>query len=93
MDTSLTLSHSPLSRDQISPADHQRVQHSPLSEWLSPRGPSDSDIQRVRQGQAIRDLSITDEPDKIIDLSDRQTILYNFQKLPNIIIVYNPGPL
>ena len=39
---------------------------------------------QTKQGQAIRDLNETDEPEKIIDLSNRQTILDNIQKLPNI---------
>ena len=38
----------------------------------------------TKQGQAKRDENTTEDPDKIIDLSDRQTLLNNIEKLPNI---------
>ena len=39
---------------------------------------------QTKEGQAKRDENITDEPDKIIDLSDRQALLDNVEKLTNI---------
>ena len=39
---------------------------------------------QTKQGQAKRDENTTEDPDKIIDLSDRQTLLNNIEKLPNI---------
>ena len=39
---------------------------------------------RTKQGQAIRDLNETDETDKIIGLSNRQTTLDKIKKLPII---------
>ena len=38
----------------------------------------------TKQSQAKRDDNTTDDPDKIIDLSDRQALLDNVEKLPNI---------
>ena len=38
----------------------------------------------TKQGQAKRDENTTEDPDKIIDLSDRQTLLDNIEKLKNV---------
>ena len=39
---------------------------------------------QTKQGQAERDENATEDPDKIIDFSDRQAFLDNIEKLPNI---------
>ena len=38
----------------------------------------------TKENQAKRDDNIADDPDKIIDLSDRKQLLENIEKLPNI---------
>ena len=38
----------------------------------------------TQQGQAKRDENTTEDPDKIIDFSDRQALLDNVEKLKNV---------